>query len=391
MTILLLMLSLLLALWSIEAWRHRRALAALPIRIHVNGSRGKSSVTRLIAGGLREGGIRTVAKTTGSDARLILPDGGEEPVIRRGPPNVREQIDILCRARRERAQAIVMECMAVRPDLQRVTEEQIMRSHVGVITNIRADHLDVMGPTLSDVAIALSSVIPRNGTAVVGEARYRAVLDRVADARGSKLVVARRDDLPPSAMDGFGYVEHEENVATALAVTRLFKVPDTTALRGMHRAAPDIGACTRWEIEHGGRSIEFVNAFAANDLESTVAMWQRLGFGLPQEATTVALLNLRGDRIERSLQFADAAGGALRADYYFLVGDYNASVLRRYRRRIAGDRLLALGQTSPREIFDRIAERSSRRARVGAIGNIGGLGREILRYVVEAHGGRAAC
>jgi hypothetical protein len=33
--------------------------------------RGKSSVTRLIAGGLRAGGRRTLAKTTGTSARLI--------------------------------------------------------------------------------------------------------------------------------------------------------------------------------------------------------------------------------------------------------------------------------------------------------------------------------
>jgi hypothetical protein len=41
-----------------------RAQPAIPVRIHVNGIRGKSSVTRLIAAALREAGIRTVAKTT---------------------------------------------------------------------------------------------------------------------------------------------------------------------------------------------------------------------------------------------------------------------------------------------------------------------------------------
>ena len=58
-----------------ETRRHTRTLRQIPIRIHVNGTRGKSSVTRLIAGGLRAGGIRTVAKTTGTMARLIFPDG----------------------------------------------------------------------------------------------------------------------------------------------------------------------------------------------------------------------------------------------------------------------------------------------------------------------------
>ena len=45
---------------------HQFSLSGIPIRIHVNGTRGKSSVTRLIAAGLRAGGKRTFAKTTGT-------------------------------------------------------------------------------------------------------------------------------------------------------------------------------------------------------------------------------------------------------------------------------------------------------------------------------------
>ena len=40
------------SLGAIESWIHRRNLARIPIRIHVNGARGKSSVTRHIAAGL---------------------------------------------------------------------------------------------------------------------------------------------------------------------------------------------------------------------------------------------------------------------------------------------------------------------------------------------------
>ena len=59
------------------AWRHRRHLRAIPVRIHVAGTRGKSTTTRLIAAGLRAGGLRVVAKTTGTEPRLIYPDGSE--------------------------------------------------------------------------------------------------------------------------------------------------------------------------------------------------------------------------------------------------------------------------------------------------------------------------
>ena len=46
---------------GLVAWRHRRALRQIPIRIHVAGTRGKSTTTRLIAAGLRAGGRRVVA------------------------------------------------------------------------------------------------------------------------------------------------------------------------------------------------------------------------------------------------------------------------------------------------------------------------------------------
>ena len=78
-----------------EVVRHRRALRRIPVRVHVNGTRGKSSVTRLIAAGLRAGDKRVVAKTTGTLARVILPGERELAVFRPLGANVREQIRIV--------------------------------------------------------------------------------------------------------------------------------------------------------------------------------------------------------------------------------------------------------------------------------------------------------
>ena len=70
---------LLVGAGAAEVVTHRRNLRKIPIRVHVNGTRGKSSVTRLIAAALREGGTVTCAKTTGTLARFIQPDGRELP------------------------------------------------------------------------------------------------------------------------------------------------------------------------------------------------------------------------------------------------------------------------------------------------------------------------
>ena len=395
MGILVVLLAVVVLLWTEESWRHRRALRAIPIRIHVNGSRGKSYVTRLIAAALREGGIRTVGKVTGSKARLILPDGSEEAVVRLGLPNICEQITVLDRARREGAQAMVMECMAVRPDLQRVAEEHIMHSTIGGVTNVRPDHLDVMGPTVDDVARALTSTVPQGTTIVLGDARYAGLFGRAARSRRSVLKTSRPEAVSPETMSGFAYLEHEENVATVLEVTRMLDISDEVAIRGMYKASPDVGVCARWAFQHNGRLIEFYNIFAANDLESTITVWQKLGLGPGVEdspTTTVALLNLRADRIDRSLQYAEAVEKGLRADHYVLIGGITSNVLRRFEDQIPVSRLWSIGAATPKEIFDRITAFGRWHIRVGGVGNIGGIGHDVLGYVAEqVGGGRKPC
>src|SRR5690606_8284298 len=84
---------LLLGLGVWERRRHQRNVDAIPIRICVNGVRGKSTVTRLITGILVEAGLKAVGKTTGTQARMIYWFTDEEkPIVRRlEGPNIREQ------------------------------------------------------------------------------------------------------------------------------------------------------------------------------------------------------------------------------------------------------------------------------------------------------------
>ena len=147
MKLVLLLVIAFVVLGLVEHVRHRRSLARLPVRIHVNGTRGKSSVTRLITAGLQGGGVRTAAKTTGSAARYIHADGTEVPIRRVGPPNIKEQIAVMRQAASEGVEALVIECMAVRPDLQRVSERRIVHSTIGVITNAPVSYTHLTLPT----------------------------------------------------------------------------------------------------------------------------------------------------------------------------------------------------------------------------------------------------
>ena len=109
---------------------HDERLEQLDVRVHVNGIRGKSSVTRLVAGVLREGGFVTVAKTTGSAARVIDRHGRETPIHRRGAATINEQVEVVGRHVTDDVEALVIECMAVRPLYQEFSQERMVRSDI---------------------------------------------------------------------------------------------------------------------------------------------------------------------------------------------------------------------------------------------------------------------
>lgn len=132
--------------------------------IHINGIRGKSTVSRLIDAGLRAGGYKVFTKTTGTSPRIIDTNTKEFEINRQGKPNIREQIKVINWANKENTEILILECMAVKPDLQYICENKILKSNIVAITNVREDHLDEMGDTLDKIADSLSNTIPTKGT-----------------------------------------------------------------------------------------------------------------------------------------------------------------------------------------------------------------------------------
>jgi poly-gamma-glutamate synthase PgsB/CapB len=179
---------------AVEAGFNRQTLKRIPLRIQVNGIRGKSTVTRLIYGALRANGVRVMAKTTGTEARVLLPDGTERPIRRWGPPNIRETLWFMREAQRQGATAVVVECMAVKPELQWTVEHRMVHSTHGVITNVRHDHLEAMGLTLPEIAASLGNTIPAGGVLITGDAAFVEYYRTRAEALGTTVVLATPDE-----------------------------------------------------------------------------------------------------------------------------------------------------------------------------------------------------
>ena len=318
----------LLARWAIESVAHRRRVGRLQYRIHVNGIRGKSTVTRIIAGMLREADIVTIGKATGTEAVVINRDGMDEVINRKAAPTILEQIEVAKKYVDSSVNALVIECMALRPQYQDVSERMIVRSNIGVLTNVREDHQDVMGETLPEIARSLLNTCPYGGILVTAERNpdITPIIEEVAAARGSTVVYADPETVTDTDIGRFDYIAFKENVAIALAISTLLKIPRNIAMDGMVAAAPDPGVLRMRELHIRGKRVTWANLFAVNDRESMAIAMEKLVPFMTPETTTVGILNNRTDRERRAVQFADVAVKDLSFDRLVTFGAFEGLV-----------------------------------------------------------------
>lgn len=368
----------------IELLTHRRNLRRIPIRIHINGTRGKSSVTRLVAAALREAGRVTCAKTTGTLARMILPDGRELPIFRPSGPNVIEQKRIVATAAAYNAEALVVECMALQPELQALSEFKMLNATHGVITNARPDHLEVMGPTDEHVAKALSGMTPVKGKLYTAEREQLNSIRVAALDRRSELVVVGEEEVASvtdAELEPFSYTEHPDNVALALHLCADLGIERKVALRGMHKCKPDPGALTEYTLAFFGKTIVFFNGFAANDPVSTRRLWDLANQRAPEARARIAIFNCRADRPERSLQLGTAFTRWTPADFVVLMGT-GTYIFARAASKAGYDssRLVIVEDLRTEEIFERVVSLVRSSAMIMGMGNVGGQGLDLVRY-----------
>lgn len=269
-----------------ERWYNDRALSSFRFVIHVNGIRGKTDVCRRLDAALRANGFRVFTKTTGTHPCYLDTQGREHQLTRLGRANIREQMRIIRRAFREHADVLILECMAVRPELQSICQYSIVKSQYVVITNLRRDHLYELGETPEEIARSFCSAIPKHGTLFLGSNTCQSIFQQACDQLDSRLLLcASPEELPP--------LQANQSLVNQICA-HLGVLPT--------QAAPvtDFGASKTYHFRgHQGQHLEFLNLFSVNDPDSTLLQLKQINLQRP----ILFLYNHRPDRPDRFLLF----------------------------------------------------------------------------------------
>jgi poly-gamma-glutamate synthase PgsB/CapB len=325
--------------------------------------------------------MKVIAKTTGTVPRLITGNQKEVPIIRLGMANIREQIRIVQQAHQQDAQAIVVECMALRPDLQQIESQHIVQPTIVVITNVRPDHLDVMGPSIADVRKAFVRGLPEHCTLFTTDTR---IPQLCPPARGIDSRVVNADDLDDHTqheVQQFDYIEHEENIALALAVCVHCGIPAGDALQNMRTAAPDPGALRHIKLRIHDKRFDLINAMAANDPESTRIIWHRSD--TEQYRHIHIMINCRKDRLDRTLQFVTMSKEMFsHATSFILTGEATNVLHTRLKKFYREEMILDLGDKKADHASALIATHVRDNSLLFAMGNTVGYGMELMQKLI---------
>ena len=306
----------------------KRNVEKIPIKVNINGIRGKSTVTRLITSILTEAGYKTVGKTTGTAARMIYWFQDDEDIIVRQPQgaNIGEQLKVLQKAADLNAEALVCECMAVNPDYQKVFQFRMLEANIVVIVNVLEDHLDVMGPTLDQIAQAFGATIPYNGFLITIDCAYTDYFKQIAKERNTKVIIADNSKITDEYLAKFDYMIFPDNASLALAVGEALGIDEETCFKGMLNAHPDPGAMRITRIGDEDLNCTFVNGFAANDPQSTVNIWERVKELEYNTEDPIVIMNCREDRVDRTEIFVSDVFPKIQTHTLVAIGEVSEPI-----------------------------------------------------------------
>jgi poly-gamma-glutamate synthase PgsB/CapB len=235
-----------------ESILYNQKIKRIPLRISVSGTRGKSSITRTLASVFRAHGIKVLAKTTGSEAMYILPDGSTEPIRRRGVTTILEQKKLIARAVSLDVDCIITEIMSIHPDNHKTETHKLIKPTLTVFSNFRADHTDVVGESIGEITgLFINDIFP-GSRIILPEKEVNEYLLAGTKQLGATLIAAKAGLIDELNLPESIYETHIKiNLDAVTAAARYMGIPDDKIIRGILDTKLDKGQLGIFRIEIG--------------------------------------------------------------------------------------------------------------------------------------------
>ncbi len=311
--------------------------------VHVVGTNGKSSTTRMIAGILARHGLRTGAYLSphlvSFGERIRVQDGDLEPaefgaavgraaraaeLVDRasGGEDPVTQFEALTAAAYSELARSGVEVAVIEAGLGgRYDATNVIASKVGVLTSVGLEHTRWLGPTLADIAAEKLDVVQPGATLVLGHGLDEAVeqvAERVASQRGARIVHA---GLDPGVAVGAPGTFQRRNFALARAAAEAY-------LGRLELCAVTAAAA---EIRVPGRLQEIAQApltlvDGAHNTDGMQALTESLPELVAGHDRVVATLSILDDKDAAGMLSA-LAGGRARIDAIVFTSSQNPRAL----------------------------------------------------------------
>ena len=372
MTLFLILVLISLFLLISEYLIVRRAVNKIPIRILVNGTRGKSSVVKYISAGLRGADKRTLAKITGVIPTIINPDGSEKIIKRIGPVRIQEQFKLIKLAAKNSIECLVLECMSINPELQ-MLESKIFRPDIYVITNIRDDHREQMGDTENQIH-SICEAIPVNSCILTAEKKYLSEIKQATESKNSKLIFVDENELVNNEYES----TFSANIKIAQKVFDILKIENAKSEAGLQKILKsDINSFL--ELRLDGKKVTFINGFAVNDVQSAEEFldhWDKILSGINN---LNIIFNSRSDRPLRSVLFAKWISSIKILNKVILTGNHiPRTKLELTRNGIDPQRIIVWTRKKTKNLRECVKEIAEHESFFMGFGNIAGDGLRIV-------------
>jgi gamma-polyglutamate synthase len=326
-------------------------LDAVQLRVSVSGIRGKSGLTMLVADAVKERGLLTFAKQTGTDPVSYL-DGASFPIDRKGN-KVRLDETVWELKKFFPFEAAVVENQAIGEYTMRTFNHHIVRPHYLLITNIRRDHQGDIHRKLWGLARAFGRSANPGALVISGEQRadLNDIMRRHAENAGARFAeVSVPADAYVPGIESVSILDRLLDEAFGSGLGTTHKRDLIEGLRERFRWSPTSRRGTVWF--HGAE---------INDVDSTAAILDYLQRDDPRGKVTFVAY-FRADRRDRTASFAEYLEREFergRAESVFMSGPGSQTVASRLHSRGFAATVLPDSPGLAPEFVDRIVKESS--------------------------------